>query len=82
MAHPPEHTTIRTCPVCGKELTLGFIWEPGDEGVGVFAGWIPGITIEDEACANHMTWDQRQAVEDSALADAPVEPNPNYERAL
>jgi hypothetical protein len=69
-----DDTELIPCPVCGRSITVVLVWEEADYDVGLFGGWTGGIAIEDTACFEHLTYDQREAVLDAAIAQHGNEP--------
>jgi C4-type Zn-finger protein len=62
------------CPVCHRLITVVLVWEDADYSVGIFGGWTGGIAIEDTACFDHCSYEQREAVLDAAIAQHGSEP--------
>jgi hypothetical protein len=69
-----DDTELIPCPVCGRSITVVLVYEEADYDVGLFGGWTGGIAIEDTACFEHLTYDQREAVLDAAIAQHGNEP--------
>jgi hypothetical protein len=62
------------CPRCGKIIEIILVWEEADYDVGLFGGWSGGIAIEDTACFDHCSYEQREAVLDAAIAQHGSDP--------
>jgi hypothetical protein len=63
-----------SCPICGKIIEVVLVWEEADYSVGIFGGWTGGIAIEDTACFEHLTYEQREAAVDAAIAQHGSDP--------
>jgi hypothetical protein len=64
-----DDTERAICPVCGREITIVLDWEPADYSVGIFGGWIGGISTDDTMCFQHLTWQQREDVVKNAIIE-------------
>jgi hypothetical protein len=70
------------CPVCGKIIEVVLCWQEADYSVGIFGGWTGGIAIEDTMCFQHLTWQQREDVVDSAIIQREMRDQDDAEAAM
>jgi hypothetical protein len=62
-----DDTEPAICPICGKAITVVLDWEDADYSVGLFGGWIGGISTDDTACFKHMSAEQSEDVVEAAI---------------